>query len=234
MTRPKLFDAIRPFANRYMKDGKPDTQAIGLVNQLADYLGLDGSPKQTVDPAPSLAIRTTDINALIDDVIKREGGYVNHPHDKGGETNWGITVAVARANGYQGPMKQLPRATAVQIYRKLYWEAPGFDKVAAIYPRVGAELFDTGINMGQSVAGRFLQRALNAFQDAGLAQDGRVGPATIRALEGFKRVRKAPGEQVMVAALDCLQGARYIELVEGRQKNRSFVFGWFAHRIGQA
>ena len=31
------------------------------------------------------------IDAMITDVIRREGGYVNHPADKGGPTKYGIT-----------------------------------------------------------------------------------------------------------------------------------------------
>ena len=55
------------------------------------------------------------IAEVIDGVIRREGGYVNDPRDAGGETCWGITVAVARANGWTGPMKDLPRETAAAI-----------------------------------------------------------------------------------------------------------------------
>jgi hypothetical protein len=52
------------------------------------------------------------VDTLIDEVISREGGYVDHPADRGGPTMFGITEAVARANGYDGPMRNLPRATA--------------------------------------------------------------------------------------------------------------------------
>ena len=49
------------------------------------------------------------IDALIDALIEREGGYVHHPADKGGATCFGVTEAVARANGYVGDMRFLPR-----------------------------------------------------------------------------------------------------------------------------
>ena len=52
----------------------------------------------------------SDADALIDAVIDREGRYVNHPADRGGPTCWGITQAVARAEGYAGSMRDLPRA----------------------------------------------------------------------------------------------------------------------------
>ena len=51
-----------------------------------------------------------DINGLIDELTEREGGYVNHPADRGGPTRFGVTEAVARAHGYAGAMRSLPRA----------------------------------------------------------------------------------------------------------------------------
>lgn len=67
-----------------------------------------------------------EIDELIDDVIEREGGYVDHPADHGGPTRWGITEAVARRQGYVGDMRHLPRSDAAAIYRNLYWIAPHF------------------------------------------------------------------------------------------------------------
>lgn len=103
------------------------------------------------------------IESLIDDLIDREGGYVHHHADSGGATCWGVTEAVARASGYRGAMRALPRAEAAAIYRRRYWRKPGFDLVHARAARLGAELFDTGANMGPATAAAFLQRALNAL-----------------------------------------------------------------------
>ena len=38
------------------------------------------------------------IEHLLDALIEREGGYVNHRADRGGPTRYGITEAVARAD----------------------------------------------------------------------------------------------------------------------------------------
>lgn len=59
-----------------------------------------------------------NIEKYLDELIKREGGYVNNPADRGGATKYGITEAVARTNGYKGNMKDLPRDVAKAIYRK--------------------------------------------------------------------------------------------------------------------
>lgn len=90
-----------------------------------------------------------DIASLIDTVIGREGGYSNHPADRGGATRWGITEAVARAHGYRGDMRGFPREEAVGIYQRVYWTRPGFDRIAPLAPDIAAELFDTGVNMGR-------------------------------------------------------------------------------------
>jgi lysozyme family protein len=90
----------------------------------------------------------TAIDTLLDGLLQREGGYVNNPADRGGPTNYGITEQVARAFGYAGDMRSLPRSTALEIYRRQYWAGPGFDQVALRYPALAAELFDTGVNMG--------------------------------------------------------------------------------------
>src|SRR3954463_15779034 len=92
-----------------------------------------------------------DIEALVEALIDREGGFVDHPADKGGPTCFGITQAVARAHGYAGPMRQLPRSEAFAIYLRLYWTRPRLDQIGARCGRLAAELFDTGVNMGPAV-----------------------------------------------------------------------------------
>jgi len=182
---------------------------------------------------------TIDVNALVDGLIDREGGYVNNPADKGGPTCFGITEAVARANGYRGAMRQLPRDEAAAIYKRLYWLRPRLDEVAKRSGRLAAELFDTGANMGPAVAVTFLQRALTALNRNGkdypdLVPDGRVGTVTLAALDSFLATRGGTsGETVLLRALEALQGERYLRLAERRPANEAFLYGWLANRIGE-
>jgi lysozyme family protein len=176
-----------------------------------------------------------NIESLIDAVIAREGGYVADPADRGGATCWGITERVARQQAYAGRMCDLSKDDAAAIYRRLYWLRPKLDQVAVRAPALAGELFDTGVNMGPAVAIGFLQRALNALNRGGsdypdVAVDGAIGPKTLAALEGF--LARRGSEEVLVRAVDALQGARYVELAEERPAAEAFVYGWLANRVG--
>ncbi len=165
-----------------------------------------------------------DVDALVEALIDREGGYVDNQADAGGPTCFGITEAVARANGYRGTMRQLTREDAAAIYKRLYWLRPNFAEVATRSARLAAELFDTGVNMGPAVAATFLQRALTALNRNGkdypdLVPDGRVGAQTLAALDAFLAVRgKTSGETVLLRSLEALQGERYLRLAERRRQ----------------
>ena len=177
------------------------------------------------------------LNGLIDALIAREGGYVDHPADRGGPTRWGVTQAVARAHGYRDDMRHYPRADAADVYKRIYWTRPGLDGVAEQSPRIAAELFDTGVNMGPPVAAGFLQRALNALNRGGadypdIAVDGRIGARTRDALARYVRRRGGEGESVMLKAIEALQGERYVHLAEARPANEAFLYGWLARRMG--
>jgi lysozyme family protein len=179
-----------------------------------------------------------DVEEMVDALIEREGGYVDKPADHGGPTCFGITEAVARANGYRGAMRQLPRDEAAAIYKRLYWLRPRFDEIATRSGRLAAELFDTGVNMGPAVAVTFLQRALTALNRNGrdypdLVPDGRVGERTLAALDAFLNLRNGSGETVLLRALEALQGERYVRLAERRPANEAFLYGWLANRIGE-
>lgn len=178
-----------------------------------------------------------DISALIDEVIAREGGYSHHPADRGGPTNFGITQAVARANGYAGDMRKLPRTLAETIYRRLYWERPGYAFVAEVAPDIAAELFDNAVNMGPGTATGFLQRALNALNRnqkdyPDLKVDRTIGAKTLAALCAFMALRGKAGEKVLLKAIEALQGERYLALAESRPANEAFLYGWLANRLG--
>lgn len=169
----------------------------------------------------------------IDEIIRVEGGFVDDPSDSGGATNFGITAGVARVNGFSGDMRDLPRELAASIYATRYWDALKADEICVLSPDVAAEIVDTGVNMGVGRAGKFLQRALTVLNSGGvlypdLVVDGDVGPATIHALSAYLKKRDV---ETLLTALNCLQGAFYIELAERREKDERFVYGWLKNRV---
>ena len=95
-------------------------------------------------------------------IVGLEGDYSDDPRDAGGKTRYGITEAVARANGYIGPMYALPLDVAGEIYRSDYWDACRCDDLPwplALY------VFDSAVNQGVQPAIKMLQRALDTVQD---------------------------------------------------------------------
>lgn len=177
------------------------------------------------------------LTQIIDDLIEREGAFVNHEDDKGGPTMYGITKKVARLHGWDGKMQYMPKTLAVAIYKDQYWSGPNFDRVSMLSMPIAEEMLDTGVNMGLTWAGRFLQRSLNALNNQGthysdLEVDGLIGNGTLGALKAYLDHRQHDGERVLLKAMNSLQGARYIRLAEDRERNESFVFGWFAKRVG--
>lgn len=109
-------------------------------------------------------------------VLKHEGGYVNHPKDPGGATNFGITQAVYDA--YRPRAKQSVRyitsGEVEAIYRKQYWDKVRGDELP---DGLDFAVFDFAVNSGVSRAAKYLQRIV------GVADDGAIGPATLAAIK---------------------------------------------------
>ena len=186
----------------------------------------------TAQPGKVWASLGAAILAIAAGVFAVEGGYSNNPADPGGETNHGVTVAVARSHGYDGPMRELPKETAQQIYIGSYVEGPGFHRIVAISPAVGEKLVDAGVNAGTGRSARWFQQALNHLSRGGadfplVAVDGQIGAQTLaayRALEG-KRGRVKACELVL-KLLDAQQGTHYMSL-----NQPTFIVGWADARL---
>jgi lysozyme family protein len=122
-----------------------------------------------------------DYRNAIQKVLEHEGGYVNHPADRGGPTNWGVTqrtydsyMSSKLGRPYKSTIAEIqamPIATAIDIYKKLYWDVVKGDKIRKY--SVALVIFDQAINRGNSAAIRQVQRVL------GVAQDGIMGPQTL-------------------------------------------------------
>lgn len=171
---------------------------------------------------------------IINRVIGIEGGYVNDSRDSGGETKWGITLATARAHGYN--VRTLTTEQAFDIYERSYWHKLNLDGVASLSPAVAEELFDSGVNLGTARAAEWLQRSLNVLNNNGshwrdVAVDGDLGENTLSAIDAFFRKRGSRAEGVLLNMLNGLQSTFYLELAERRPKDEAFQYGWQSTRV---
>jgi len=179
---------------------------------------------------------TTIKDKIISGIIRVEGGYSNDLSDSGGETNYGITEAVARSFGYTGSMRDMPREIAFDIYSAMYWDSVYADGLSELSEPITDEVVDTAVNMGPGRAGEFLQRSLNVLNNLGslypdIVVDNAIGKATASALKQFLFYRGKEGEETLAKMLNSLQGAFYVELAERREKDEKFIYGWFKNRV---
>jgi len=153
---------------------------------------------------------------IIAQLLETEGGFVDHPNDRGGPTNFGITQATLAWWRKQPvtveDIRSLSRREAVEILQSQYVEAPGFGKLD-IPNYLRHQLIDFGVNSGPTLAIKKLQSLLD------VTPDGVIGPQTIAALEHANH--QVLNNQLAVARL----------LMIGRLVNRdksqaAFVYGW--------
>lgn len=102
-------------------------------------------------------------------VIDAEGGYVNDPKDPGGETKYGIS----KRRYPNEDIKSLTLARAKELYERDFWNEVSGDELP--WP-LALFVFDAAANQGPGAALTLLQKSL------GVKQDGRLGPATRKAL----------------------------------------------------
>lgn len=169
----------------------------------------------SADPSPV-------VETMIDDVIEREGGYVNHKADRGGPTKFGITRATLAA--WRGEMcdaedvRSLTRSEARDIYRTFYFDHP---HIARLPPLLQPFLFDSAVHHGPRAAILLLQKTLNLHGFA-CARDGVIGHETAR-------VCAAACTALGAAMLDFLIDERLAALhriAANDSAQRVFLRGW--------
>jgi len=166
---------------------------------------------------------TRTVEEMIDDILQREGGYVNHPADRGGPTNFGITRAtLSRYLGRAVTLREvqnLPRALAEEIYWREYYVAPRIDTLPE---RIRPFVFDAAVNHGPRRAIKLVQEVCNKAGFGPLDVDGVCGPNT--------RAVAAEAERVMgdwlLAALVEERRNLYRLIVRSDPSQEVFLEGW--------
>lgn len=152
-----------------------------------------------------------------------EGEYSNHRLDRGGSTMYGITEKVARENGYNGDMKDLPLSKARNIYFVNYWQPLRLNEMYS--QEVANELFDTAVNMGVRTSGKFLQESINMLDNADLKIDGIIGPKTMQSVLIFLN-KSEHNAKALYKCLNGLQFCKYKKIIMLNPKQKVFFKGW--------
>jgi lysozyme family protein len=166
---------------------------------------------------------------IIDKVLEHEGGYVNDPYDKGGETKFGI----AKRWYPDVDIKSLTKSDAINIYYNEYWKP---SKADFLPNDLKATYFDMCVNMGQRQAVKILQQAINSRKMNKIEEDGVIGEITI---ENAGRIYKIEEDGVIgeitienagriskrrLQAYRCLF---YGRLVSEEPEQERFYYGWY-------
>lgn len=154
-----------------------------------------------------------------EELMLHEGGYVDHPNDRGGATKYGISSRSYPNINIMG----LTKEDAKQIYRKDFWNKLDLDRLRD--EDLACMVFDGAVNAGRSRSVRWLQAAFNTLfhvQDPdGLLEDGILGPITVRTVNSVYGHRDA-----LRMAYVLNRGQHYLGLVKRHEKYRVFLRGW--------
>ncbi|MBI1492375.1 holin-associated N-acetylmuramidase [Halocynthiibacter styelae] len=164
-----------------------------------------------------------DVRQLAEEIVAREGGYVNDPDDPGGATKYGVTLATLRRLGIdktgdgrltEADVRRLTRADAVEIYMRHYYQIPKIDRLPeGLRPSV----FDMYVNAGSNAV-KILQRLLRQMGQW-VVVDGVIGPQTIAAAE----VAEAAAPSHLADAYGIARRNYYYRLADQRPASRKYA-----------
>lgn len=163
------------------------------------------------------------VKDIAEEIVAREGGFVNDPDDPGGATNHGVTIGTLRRLGIDvnrdtridvGDVRALTPAQAVEIYVEHYFTRPG---VAALPEVLQASVFDMYVNAGANAV-RVLQRLLTQMGYP-CDPDGQIGPQTIRAAQ--MAYEAAPTH--LADAYGIARRNYYYAIADGRPASRKYA-----------
>lgn len=163
------------------------------------------------------------VRDIAEEIVAREGGFVNDPDDPGGATNHGVTLGTLRRLGLDltgdgavtvADVRALSRAQAVDIFIRHYFEKP---RIAELPAALQAPVFDMQVNAGANAVS-ILQRLLREMAYE-VAVDGRIGPQTIAAA----RDAAAPDPQALADAYGVARRNYYFRLADARPASRKYA-----------
>ena len=163
------------------------------------------------------------VRQIAEEIVKREGGFVNDPDDPGGATNFGVTIHTMRNLGLDldrdgsvsvADVRALSKEQAIEIFEKHYFEKP---LIAMLPAALHATVFDMYVNAGANAV-KILQRLL---RDMGhdLVVDGALGPKSIGAAQ--EAYLRAP--EHLVDAYGIARWNYYFRIADRRSASRKYA-----------
>lgn len=206
-----------------MKNSLADIKALLLIlakDELAEMPDI-------VDVEPEIS-KDKGYEELFLEVLKLtltyEGGYVNHPNDPGGATNFGVTQKTYNRynrenNNSIKDVKDITHEEVSDIYYYGYWLLGRCHEIP--YP-LSSLVFDSGVNCGVRNGIKFMQRTLNGF-GCKLLVDGKVGPKTIASA---KEIAYSKTAEEIVAEFNSHRQSYYYLIAKRNPKLKVFLNGW--------
>jgi lysozyme family protein len=163
------------------------------------------------------------VRQIAEEIVVREGGFVNDPDDPGGATNWGVTIHTMRRLGLdldgdgavdEADVRRLSRTQAVDIFVEHYFVRP---RIALLPEVLQASVFDMYVNAGSNAV-RILQRLLRRM-GFDTAVDGLIGPQTAR--HAHQAAARAPG--LLADAYGIERRNYYYAIGDRRPASRKFA-----------
>lgn len=163
------------------------------------------------------------VQQIANDIIAREGGYVDDPDDLGGATNFGVTIGTLRRLGIDNDgdgrvtssdVRMLTRAQARDIFVEHYFSGPRIDELP---PVLHATVFDMYVNAGTNAV-RILQRLL-VDMGQNIVVDGQIGPQTIEAC----LIAQSLAPHHLADAFGIARRNYYYALADRRPKSRKYA-----------
>lgn len=162
----------------------------------------------------------------IEDVFEHEGGFNNVKGDKGGATNWGVSLRFLKSIGVDLngdghidwlDIKIMTKEQAEMIYWNEFWK-PFYDTIPK---RLAIKTFDTAVNAGHSRAHKILQLALNDISGVTplLTVDGVIGKKSFDLIPTIKEEN--------ILAMYCIEQKKFYEgLAQADPEQSKFLAGW--------
>lgn len=188
--------------------------AIKAVNTVIEHKQDMATPPlmaSTEESAPNKKYSLRFEKAFLN-LIHEEGGYVDNPHDKGGETKYGIS----KRSYPDVDIKNLTLNQAKAIYKKDFWDVIKGDDLRS--DEVACEVLEQAVNMGSRTAVSFLQITAVAYGKE-IVVDGKMGAGTLKALGGLLQCE-------LLIAIKALAISHYINLAREEPPMKVFLKGW--------